>query len=319
MTHHHSTLFAAYASAQRMRTFMTTTLAATFVMAQVVPTYATIDNTANAVGTYNGVQGNYGSASQSVPVSVAPSLTVVKTVTTAPTTTVSTNGTITYNYKVTNTGNTTMSSVVPTDPGPTFNGFAGTGTLGAFTPATANLAPGAFQNFSATYTISQLDNFHAAGVNLGVSNTAGANGTYGPLNTAYSAPAANKGTATTTVPAFPAMTITKNYAITHIAANAALGLNAGLGDTVTYTYVVANTGNVTMTNVQVSDTHAGAVVALGAGGITGESLTTNGPLGASASTPDALANNGIWSTLAAGAAVTFTWAHIVTQAEIDHG
>jgi hypothetical protein len=43
-----------------------------------------------------------------------------------------------------------------------------------------------------------------------------------------------------------------------------------------------------------------------------------GPLGAGAS-PDTTANDGIWSTLAPGATVTFTWAHTVTQAEIDHG
>jgi len=318
MTQHQSTLFAAYARAQRMRAYMTTALAATFVIAQVAPTYATIDNAANAVGTYNGVTGNYGSSSQSVPVANNPSLTVLKTVTTPPTTTVSTNGTITYNYKITNTGNVTMNGVAPADAGPTFNGSAGTGTLSAFTPATATIAPGAFQNFTATYTISQLDNFHAAGVNLGVSNTAGATGTFGPSNTPYTAPAANKSTATTTVPAFPAMTIAKTYAISHIAANSGLGTNAGLGDTVTYTYVTCNTGNVTMTNVQVNDLHVGTAVALGAGGITGESLTTNGPLGAAAST-DATANNGIWSSLAAGACVTSTWAHIVTQAEIDHG
>jgi len=211
-----------------------------------------------------------------------------------------------------------MNSVAPSDPGPTFNGSAGTGSLGAFTPATATLAPGAFQNFTATYTISQLDNFHAAGVNLGVSNTAGASGTFGPGNTAYTAPPANKGTATTTVPAFPAMTVTKTYAIVHTAANAALGTNAGLGDTVNYTYVVSNTGNVAMTNVSVNDVHAGT--ALAAGTVANETLTTNGPLGAAASSDVTVPlNNGVWSTLAAGAAVTFTWAHVVTQAEIDHG
>ena len=73
-----------------------------------------------------------------------------------------------------------------------------------------------------------------------------------------------------------------------------------------------------MTNVQVVDTHAGSVVAVGAGGINGEALTTVATLGAGASS-DATANNGIWSVLGAGGAVTFTWAHIVTQTEIDHG
>jgi len=298
---------------------MTSALAGTFFVAQVIPTYATIDNTANAVGTYNGVTGNYGTSTKNVPVSVSPQLTVVKTVTTSPTTTVSTDGTITYNYKVTNTGNVTMNNVAPSDPGPTFNGSAGTGTLGAFSPVSvATLAPGAFQNFTATYTISHLDNLHAAGVNLGVSNTAGAAGTFGPTNTSYPASSSIKGTATTTVPAFPAMTIAKTYVIAHTVANAALGANAGLGDTITYTYVVANTGNVAMVNVSVNDIHAGAAVA--AGQIANETLTVNGPLDPGASTDTTTpVNNGVWSTLAAGSSVTFTWAHVVTQAEIDHG
>ena len=116
----------------------------------------------------------------------------------------------------------------------------------------------------------------------------------------------NNGTAT------PSLTITKTYAT---APSPVL-----VGQTVTYTYTIANVGNVTMTNIQPKDMHGtpAVLVALGAGGITNETLTIPGPLGAGAS-PDATANNGIWSTLAPGATVTFTWAHIVTQAEIDHG
>ncbi len=93
------------------------------------------------------------------------------------------------------------------------------------------------------------------------------------------------------------------------------------GQTVTYTYVITNTGNVTVLNVQVNDLHGtpAVLVPLGATGITSETLTTPGPLGAAASLPDAAAGDGIWSKLAPGASVTFTWAHVVTQAEIDHG
>lgn len=116
----------------------------------------------------------------------------------------------------------------------------------------------------------------------------------------------NNGTAT------PMLTITKTYA--------AAPSPVVVGQTVTYTYVISNTGNVTMTNIQPKDMHGSpaTLVSLGAGGITSETLTTPGPLGAGAS-PDTTANDGIWSTLAPGATVTFTWAHTVTQAEIDHG
>lgn len=319
-----STLFAAYARAQRIRTAMTTMLAATFIVAQVVPSYATIDNTANAVGTYSGITNSYGTSTQNVPVAPAtPAMTITKTAA-APTTAggtdpVHTNSgdTITYTYVVKNTGNVTMSSVAPSDTGPTFNGSAGTGSLGAFSPVSATLAPNATQTFTAIYTLTQLDVLHGAGVANGVSNTAGAGGNYGSGPTAYVIPNGNKSTATTTIAAYAQLAIAKTYVLAKGGGNLVAG-KAELGDTITYTYVVSNTGNVAMTNVQVTDNHAGSVVPVGAGGIQGETLTTNGPLGAAAST-DVTVNNGIWSNLAAGASVTFTWAHVVTQAEVDHG
>ena len=93
-----------------------------------------------------------------------------------------------------------------------------------------------------------------------------------------------------------------------------------VGQTITYTYTIANTGNVTMTNIQVNDMHGSppTQIATGGTGVKAEALTVPGPLGAAAS-PDATANNGIWSTLAPGATVQFTYTHTVTQAEIDHG
>ena len=317
-----STLFTAYALAQRTRTIMTTMLAGTFVMAQVVPVYATIDNTANAVGTYNGVTTNYGASSQSVPVApAAPSMTIVKTAA-APTIAGGTDAlhtdagdTIAYTYVVKNTGTVTMNSVAPTDPGPTFGGTAATGTLSAFTPASVTLAPGATQSFSSTYTLTQLDVLHGAGIANGVVNTAGAGGTYGIVPVAYNIPTLGKSTAKTAIIAFPQLDMTKTFVLAKAGGNSVVG-KAELGDTVTYTYVSCNKGNVSMANVSVFDTHAGVTVP--AGTIANETLTTNGPLGAAAST-DATANNGTWDSLAAGACVTFTWAHIVTQAEVDKG
>ncbi len=324
MNSQNSTLFKAYARVQRIRTAMTTMLAATFIVAQVVPSYATIDNTANAVGTYSGVTTSYGSATQNVP--VAPplaSMTIVKTAA-APSTALGVDpvhtdsgDTITYTYTVKNTGNVTMNGVAPVDPGPTFNGSAAAGSLGAFAPVTATLAPGATQVFTAVYTLAQLDVLHGAGVANGVSNTAGAAGNFGPGPTAYAIPGPGKSTATTTIAAFAQMSIAKTYVLAKFAGNLVAG-KAELNDTVTYTYVACNTGNVLLTAVQVLDNHAGSVVPVGAGGIAGETLTTNGPLGAAAST-DATANNGIWSNLAAGACTTFTWAHTVTQTEVNNG
>ncbi len=93
-----------------------------------------------------------------------------------------------------------------------------------------------------------------------------------------------------------------------------------VGQIVTYTYTVANTGNVTVTNVKVTDLHGtpGVLISGGAGAITNDTLTVPGPLGAAAS-PDTTANDGIWTTLAPGATVQFKYTHTVTQAEIDKG
>ncbi len=325
-----SNLVAAYAFARRARNTMTTLLAGTFVMAQVTPTLASIDNTATATGTYNASTASYGTSSQSVPVApAAPSMTISKTAA-APTVAAGTNttqtdagDTITFTYVVTNNGNVTMNSVAPVDSGPSFNGSAGTASLSAFSPLTATIAPTSSQTFTATYVLSTLDVYHGAGLagsNL-VTNSAVAAGTFGPSNTAYTIPAANKSTATTTIVGFPSLSIVKTAVLADKAGGTAL--KADVGETITYTFAITNNGTVPMTSVSPSDLHdtnpgPGALVGLGGTNIIGETLTTAGPLGAGASN-DATANNGIWSTLAPGATATFTWAHVVTQAEFNHG
>ena len=327
-----SQLYKAYRLERVARNFCTTLLAGSLVAAQVTPALATIDNTANAVGTPPaGAPTNFGSSTQNVPVALpVPSMTITKTAAVptisggADATIADAGDTILYTYNVKNTGNVTMTGVVPTDPGPTFNGFANTpANMGAFSPASATVAPGATQVFTATYTMTQLDVDHAAGIAAAVSNTAGATGTT-PAAVVYNIPNGSKATATTTIPAGPKLTIAKVAVITTDGGTVG---KADLGDVVTYTYTVSNTGNVPMTNVSVNDSHGfpATIVTLGAvpygadpAGIRNETLTVPGPLGAGASSNGTL-NDGIWATLAPGATVTFTFVHTVTQAEVDHG
>ncbi|WP_274427182.1 CshA/CshB family fibrillar adhesin-related protein, partial [Chelativorans sp. YIM 93263] len=83
---------------------------------------------------------------------------------------------IVYSLRVENTGNMTIESVEPVDPGPLFNGQQGSGTFSAFSPESLTLAPGESQVFVATYRLSQSDVGAAAGQDSGVTNEARATG-----------------------------------------------------------------------------------------------------------------------------------------------
>ncbi len=280
-----------------------------------------VTNTARAGGTNalgNPVTSPFANASTSI-LTVA-SISLTKTAA-APTTAAGTNATltdagdtITFTYLIRNTGSVALTNAFPTDTGPRFNGVNGTNTLSAMSPAAGvPLAVGATATFTATYTLSVLDVYRAAGIANGVTNSANATARNGGAT--INAPTSN---ATTTINAVPALTIQKTPALTDNPGGSAGA--ADLNEIITYTYVVRNTGNVPLTNVQVADLHGtpGVLVSLGAGGVNNETLTP-GPLGSGASTPDATANNGIWSILAPGASVTFTYTHTVTQAEFDNG
>jgi uncharacterized repeat protein (TIGR01451 family) len=280
-------------------------------------------NTARGRGTVaGGAIATSSPTTASTSITTVAGLTVTKTAA-APTVALGANATftdaadtITFTYLVKNVGSVALTNAFPSDVGPRFNSIAGTNTLGSFSPATpVALAVGAQQTFTATYILSQTDVANAVGIANGVSNTATATAT-SPAGATITAP---NSTATTTVPAVAALGFTKSFVLTDTA-----GLTparADLNETVTYTYTVTNTGNVPINGLTISDLHGtpGVVVPLGAGGIRAETLTVPGPYGAAASTPDATANDGIWTKIAPGATVTFTYTHTVTQAEIDNG
>ncbi|MET8701711.1 hypothetical protein ABZW10_22995 [Kitasatospora sp. NPDC004723] len=185
---------------------------------------------------------------------------------------------ITYSFRVTNTGNVTLKDVKVTD-GP----FTGTGTLDPVVcPAeAASLAPGATVTCTAGYTVTQAD------VDAGsVKNSATATGTppSGPP------PVSPPGEVTITQPPAPAMTVVKS-------ATSSRPDKLIVGETVTYSFVVKNTGNVTLKDVKVNET----------------AFTGTGTL-SPVTCPTAQA-----ASLAPGAEMTCTATYTVTQADVDAG
>ncbi|MGK9340321.1 DUF7507 domain-containing protein, partial [Sinorhizobium meliloti] len=180
--------------------------------------------------------------------------------------------TITYTFVVTNTGAVTLTDVTPNDPLLTNAGIS-------VTPGPQTLAPGGSATFTATYTPVQAE------IDAGeVVNTATATGT------PPSGPPVESPPDTVTVPPdqTPGLRTDKTGTLNDLDGDGLIDV----GETITYSFVVANTGGVTLTNV-----------------------TPNDPL---------LANAGISvtpgpQTLAPGGTATFTATYTPTQAEVDAG
>lgn len=110
-------------------------------------------------------------------------------------------------------------------------------------------------------------------------------------------------------PTVIALTAAPALAITKVADDDTL---RAVGDVITYTYTVTNTGNVTINNVSVNETHNGSGPPPNPAN---ETLSTDAaPLGDST---DAASNNAVWSTLRPGDSVTFTGTYTVTQTDVD--
>jgi uncharacterized repeat protein (TIGR01451 family) len=310
---------------KRLRFTKLALLSTALVAASAIPALADIDNSAEAEGTYGASTITSPPDTANVPVApAAPSLTVAKSAGVPVDTTgdgvIGPGDTITYSYTVTNTGNVTINNVVPVDTGPTFNNIAGTNALGAFSPASANLAPtgpSSTQVFTADYILSASDAYNAAGISAAtgdaVENTATATGTPATGVLAPVAPSS----AETEIPANPLLQITKTWAFRVAPAGDVDGDGfADLNDVIVYTYEIANTGNVAISNVQVNDTHEGSPVAIGGAGIANEVQVSAGPVG---SNSGGIGTDGIWDNLTAGSVIRFTYTHTVTQAEVDGG
>ncbi|MFA6575392.1 MAG: DUF11 domain-containing protein, partial [Nocardioides sp.] len=201
-----------------------------------------IRNTATATGTTPGGGTVTDDDSTLTTIAVEPKIRLDKTA--GAVTDVDGNGpdagdTITYGFKVTNTGNVTLDPVTVHDP--LFAGAAPNVTC----PSGA-LAPGASKTCtSKTYPLTQAD------VNAGeVDNTATATGT-APNDTEVT----DDDSTTTTIAAHPRIELVK----TASAINDINGNGPDAGDTITYSFEVTNTGNVTLTDLVLNDPKVGPV------------------------------------------------------------
>ncbi|WP_243739723.1 DUF11 domain-containing protein, partial [Algoriphagus boseongensis] len=214
-----------------------------------------VTNLATASG--NGVTSNQ--AQETVNAVQTANLELTKTSTTSPNSYDAVGDVLTYNLIVKNTGNVTLSNIVVSDPVATVVGSP-----------IASLAPGASATATASYTVTQSD------VDAGsFTNTATASTTYN--NTPV------RDTDSETVNAVQ----TANLELTKTSTTSPNSYDA-VGDVLTYNLIVKNTGNVTLSNIVVSDPVATVV---------------GSPI----------------ASLAPGASATATASYTVTQSDVDAG
>ena len=181
--------------------------------------------------------------------------------------------TVHYTFLVTNTGNVTLTGAGVTN---TMSAPAGALDAAPVCPATT-LAPGDSTTCTATYTTTQADIDDGA---IGQSATAS--------GTPPSGPGTVSSASSTTVSAI------QSPAVTVVSSSGTVSVSSA-GQRVDYRYLVANTGNVTLTGVAVTsamDAPAGALDAAPVCPVT---------------------------TLAPGASTTCTATYTVTQADVDAG
>ena len=244
----------------------TETCTATYSTTQADVDNGSVPNSATAQGTPPGSTTPVVSdpSTSTVPAAQVPGISVVKSA--SPSTFNRAGQIITYSFLVTNTGNVTVSAVQVNDtdlPG-----------LSAITCPSGTLAPAADETCTATYSTTQAD------VDAGsVPNTATAQGTPpGSTTPVVSDPS----TATLSASQAPGISVVKSASPT---------IFSQAGQAIAYSFLVTNTGNVTLSAVQVNDTDLPGLSAI--------------------SCPSA--------TLAPGISETCSATYSTTQADVDAG
>ncbi|MEY1554478.1 beta strand repeat-containing protein [Yoonia sp. R2331] len=240
----------------------------------------TLDNEATATSTTD----NYGPVDDSDDITGSgparePAITITKE---ALDTTFANDGdTLDYRYVIANTGNVTLTAAttVTDDLIPSLscgNSLPDTGPAPDFDPV---LLPDSFFVCTGTYTVDQDD------VNAGeVTNIA----------TAEVADPVNGGTIDDDATVTVSGSRNPDFTISKVASDTT---NVAEGDTITYTYTVANTGNVTLTAITLTDAHTSA---------SGTANLT-------------ISSGGVIASLDPTDTAQLTATYVVTQADIDAG
>ncbi|WP_372968591.1 beta strand repeat-containing protein, partial [Microbacterium sp.] len=253
----------------------TATATAFYTITQADVDAGSVRNTATATArTPNGTTVSGTSSQVTVPtIASAPALTTTK----SGAFTQGTGGvgsTITYSFTVRNSGNTTLTNVAIADP------LAGLSALTYSWPGTAGtLAPSQSVTATATYTVTQAD------VDAGAVRNIATGTARTPAGATLTVPSSQSVVATAA--SAPSVSLTKSGAL-------APGSTGRAGDVVTYSFRLANTGNVTLTDAVIADPLSGL-----------SALTYTWP--------------GTAGTLAPGQAVAATATYTLKQSDVDAG
>ncbi|RLV57544.1 DUF11 domain-containing protein [Aeromicrobium phragmitis] len=250
------------------------TATATYRLTQADVDAGTVDNTVTATAARPNGDPVENTDEETIAISHGPAIDVVKSGALADTAQGRAGDAVDYTFTVTNTGNVTLTGVTLDDPLPGLSDIA----FGTWPGAEGRLAPGQSVTATATYALTQSD------VNAGqVDNTVTVTGTP-PVGD----PVENSDADVLDVPQLPRIDLVKT---------GELGVDAQgrSGDRVEYAFELTNTGNVTLTDVALSDELEGlSDIAFG---------TWPGDDG----------------TLEPGESVTATATYALTQADVDAG
>ena len=237
----------------------TTTFTGSYTLTQADVNAGTFTNTASVVGTpvVGSIVSDLDDDTQTLTPN--PSITVVKTGVrnldaTNPLGIANPGDTIAYSFRVENTGNVTLTNVTVTDPVATISG----GPIASMEPGDVDTS-----TFTGTYTVDQTD------VDFGsFTNTATVTGTP-PVGDDVD----DDDSDTQTLPPDASMTLVKS-GTQNMGANSRIDV----GETISYSFTITNTGNVTLDNIDITDlplTISGGPLTLAPGASDSSSITAS--------------------------------------------